>query len=329
MQAFTIPTCFFPSTALFLDDSRDFLLNFVLQLDESVAYRTFNNPQGALDYIHHKNCELDVLKQDVCEVSVSRLYSAIHSEVYNPNRFSEVSVVVVDYAMPGMNGLEFCRRIENNNIKKILLTGQADEKLAIEAFNEGLIHRYIKKSDANAAELITKSIYELQLQYFQAMSNIIVRMLSLPSPKCLQDKNFAHFFRTFCQENGIVEYYLADDCGSFLMLDDDANTSFLIVKNQQELDDIYKHSLDHGIDKSKLDQIANGQVIPGLLKPSNHAPWSDWANCFKPAQRVIGDEPYYYTYLKSNDLFEVRQSKILSYHRYLEELDAEELLMSE
>ena len=330
MQAFTIPTCFFPSTALFLDDSRDFLLNFVLQLDESVAYRTFNDPQGALDYIHHKNCELDVLKQDAGDASASKLYSAIHREVYNPNRFSEISVVVVDYAMPGMNGLEFCRRIENKNIKKILLTGQADEKQAIDAFNEGLIHRYIKKNDAHAAELITQNIYELQLQYFQAMSNIIVRMLSLPSPTCLQDKNFTHFFQTFCQENGIVEYYLADECGSFLMLDDDANTSFLIVKNQQELDDIYKRSLDHGVDKTKLANIANGQSIPGFLKPHfSHTSWNDYTSSLEPAQCVIGDEPYYYTYLKGNNLFGVRQSKILSYHRYLEELDAEELLMSE
>ena len=34
MQQFTIPTCYFPSTAVFVDDSRDFLLNFVYILAE-------------------------------------------------------------------------------------------------------------------------------------------------------------------------------------------------------------------------------------------------------------------------------------------------------
>ncbi|AHE66069.1 response regulator containing a CheY-like receiver domain and an HTH DNA-binding domain [Legionella oakridgensis ATCC 33761 = DSM 21215] len=206
MQHFSIPACYFPSTVLFLDDSRDFLLNFVLQLDEGVAYRIFDNPNKTLDYIHNKHCELELLNQDgLSEYSDSRRFdlinhtldldlAAIHAEVYNPHRFSEISVVVVDYAMPGMNGLEFCRRIENSNIKKILLSGQADEHLAIEAFNEGLIHRYIKKSDVNAIELITQSIYELQFQYFQAMSDTIVRMLSFMPPRCLQDREFVGFF---------------------------------------------------------------------------------------------------------------------------------------
>ena len=220
MQHFSIPTCYFPSTALFLDDSRDFLLNFVLQLDEGVAYRTFNSPRQALDYIHSKRCEQDLVSQHClteyteaknCPLTnhtINLDLAAIYAEIYNPHRFSEISVVVVDYAMPGMDGLEFCRRIENSNIKKILLTGQADEKLAIAAFNEGLIHRYIKKSDVNAAALITKSIYDLQLQYFQTMSDMVVRMLSVTSPNCLRDKKFAQFFSQLRDEKGIVEYYL-------------------------------------------------------------------------------------------------------------------------
>ena len=127
MQHSSIPTCYFPSTTLFLDDSRDFLLNFVLQLDEGVAYRIFDAPQRALDYIHNKNCELELLRNhnlhDHTAASPAAQQidlAAIHAEVYNPHRFSEVSVVVVDYAMPGMNGLEFCRLIKNNNIKFII-----------------------------------------------------------------------------------------------------------------------------------------------------------------------------------------------------------------
>jgi CheY-like chemotaxis protein len=339
MQHFSIPTCYFPSTALFLDDSHDFLLNFVLQLDEGVAYRIFDEPRKALDYIHNKNCELDLLSQHcISEYTEAKHFSAlnqtinldlaaIHAEVYNPHRFSEISVVVVDYAMPGMDGLEFCRQIGNNNIKKILLTGQADEKLAIAAFNEGVIHRYIKKSDINAAELITKSIYELQLQYFQAMSDMIVRMLSITSPSCLHDKNFAEFFKQLRAENRIVEYYLVDNSGSFLMLDDDANVSFLIIKNADDIRSHYDLALTHGASKDILEQLASGEKIPGFWQAN--APtsqWQEWCNYLVPAHRFISNEIYYYAYLQGNVL-DIRQQKILSYHRYLEELDAEELLI--
>lgn len=339
MQQVSIPTCYFPSTALFLDDSHDFLLNFVLQLDEGVAYRIFDTPRKALDYIHNKRCELELLSQHcLSEYKAAKSYplnnqafsqdlAAIHAEIYNPHRFSEISVVVVDFAMPGMNGLEFCRHIENNNIKKILLTGQADEKMAIAAFNEGLIHRYVKKSDINAAEQITKSIYELQLQYFQSMSEMVVRMLSVTTPKCLHDKNFANFFRQLQEENGIVEYYLIDSSGSFLMLDDDANVSFLIVKNTEDIHKHYDLALENGAGENILQQLKSGEKIPGFCQIKGSTQDSNWLNSLVPAHRLISNEIYHYAYLRGNNLFDVRQQKILSYHRYLEELDAEELLM--
>ena len=340
MQRSSIPTCYFPSTTLFLDDSRDFLLNFVLQLDEGVAYRIFDAPNPALDYIQNKRCELDLLShqalhgyaqgQNPQHAAGNKLaLTAIHEEVYNPHRFAEVSVVVVDYAMPGMNGLEFCRCIENNNIKKILLTGQADEKMAIAAFNEGLIHRYIKKSDINAAELITKSIYELQFQYFQAMSEVIARTLSVATPASIYDKKFVQFFEQLCAEHNIIEYYLADSSGSYFMLDEDANTSFLIVKNEEDILRDYEWARENGASEELLVQLASGEKIPSNWQAQTvHSGLNQWISCLIPAQKLVLDETYYYAYLQGNVLFDVRQPKILSYHRYLEELDAEELLVS-
>ena len=340
MQHFSIPTCYFPSTALFVDDSRDFLLNFVLQLDEGLAYRVFDSPFDALDYIHKKRCELDLLSQrclseyteakncPLTNHTVNLDLTAIHTEVYNPRRFTEISVVVVDYAMPGMDGLEFCRRIGNKNIKKILLTGQADEKLAIEAFNEGLIHRYIQKGDPNVAELITKIIYDLQWQYFQDMSDIVVKMLSVTSPSCLHDKKFADFFHRLRLENRIVEHYLADNSGSFLLLDDDANTSFLVVRHEADLRFHYDLALDNGASEEVLDQLASGEKMPCFWQASTQAPkLNDWSTCLAPAHRFTSDETYYYSYVRGPALFEVRQDRMLSYHQYLEKLDAEELLL--
>ena len=51
------------------------------------------------------------------------------------NASREVSVVVVDYFMPEMDGVTFCRRLNNPSIGKILLTGRAEDSVAIEAFN--------------------------------------------------------------------------------------------------------------------------------------------------------------------------------------------------
>lgn len=340
MQHFSIPTCFFPSTTLFIDDCRDFLLNFVLQLDEGLAYRIFDSPFDALDFIGGSRCELDLLNQrclkeynqakknPLTNHTIHLDLAAIHAEIYNPRRFSEISVVVIDYLMPGINGLDFCRSIGNTNIKKILLTGQADEKLAIEAFHEGLIDRYIKKSDPHAAELITKSIYELQLQYFQSMSDMVVRMLSLSSPGCLQDKKFVDFFRSLREEKGIVEYYMVDNSGSFLLLNDDANLSFLLVKNAQDMKHCYDLARKNAVSEDILRQIGNGEKMPCFWgKDTETLQNTQWEACLVPASELIAEDSYFYSYISDPSFFADCRGKILSYHHYMEELDAEDLLM--
>lgn len=341
MNNYSIPTCHFPSTVLFLDDSRDFLLNFVLQLDEGLAYRIYDSPYEALARIKQKQSELEQLSHrctseyteakncPLTNHTVNLDLAAIHAEIYNPYRFSEISVVVVDYAMPGMNGIEFCRSIEDSCIKKILLTGQADDSVAVQAFNDGLIHRYIKKSDPNAAQLITDSIEQLQRQYFLDMSAMVVKLLSVTSPNCLHDRAFADFFKQLRQEKGIVEFYLADNSGGFLLLDGDAKVSFLVMKSEADLKLHYDLALDNGAPSVILDQLQSGEKIPCFWQVDDlNTQWDEWATFLLPASKIVSDENYYYAYVEGALLFNIRQEKILSYNRYLDEVDAEELMIA-
>jgi len=244
--------------------------------------------------------------------------AAIHTEVYNPLRFNEISVLVVDYAMPGMNGLELCQQIENPAIKKILLTGQADETIAINAFNAGIIHRYIRKHEPNVTEIIRNTIQQLQQQYFHQVSESIITMLAVNSPNYLQDRKFADFFYQLVKENNIVEYYLTENSGSFLLLDEMANTSCLIMKNEQDLQLHYDLALDNKAPKEILEQLRTGEKIPCFWQPDGYqTEWTDWATCLVPAKKLVCNETYYYAYTKTPISFDIRQDKILSFHDYL------------
>jgi len=57
------------------------------------------------------------------------------------------AVVVSDMRMPGMNGTQFLSQVREKypNIVRILLTGQADMKDAIEVVNQGQIHQFLTK----------------------------------------------------------------------------------------------------------------------------------------------------------------------------------------
>ncbi len=57
------------------------------------------------------------------------------------------AVVVADMQMPGMNGIEFLKAVENRSPEtvRVMLTGNADQKTAMDAVNEGHIFRFLSK----------------------------------------------------------------------------------------------------------------------------------------------------------------------------------------
>jgi len=60
---------------------------------------------------------------------------------------NQVQVVVSDYRMPGTDGVEFLREVNNRwpETVKILLSGYADITSIIAAINEGQIYKFIPK----------------------------------------------------------------------------------------------------------------------------------------------------------------------------------------
>lgn len=60
---------------------------------------------------------------------------------------SPLQVIVSDYRMPGMNGVEFLREVRASwpNTIRIVLSGYADTAAIVAAINEGQIYRFIAK----------------------------------------------------------------------------------------------------------------------------------------------------------------------------------------
>ncbi|MCK4269950.1 MAG: response regulator, partial [Methanogenium sp.] len=78
------------------------------------------------------------------EVTVETAESA--EEGYGKIKTRDYDIVVSDYEMPGMNGIEFLRtlREEANSIPFIIFTGRGREDVVIEALNYGVDY-YIQK----------------------------------------------------------------------------------------------------------------------------------------------------------------------------------------
>lgn len=81
------------------------------------------------------------------------------------NESGPFAVIVSDYNMPIMNGIEFLRNVKNlaPDSIRIMLTGQADLQSAINAVNEGNVFRFLTKPCSH--ELLLNSLESAVEQY--------------------------------------------------------------------------------------------------------------------------------------------------------------------
>lgn len=76
---------------------------------------------------------------------------------------NEVDVVISDFLMPEMNGVEFLSEVKKHRpaVPRIILTGFADKENAIKLINEVGLFQYIEKPwDNNDLLLITRNALE-------------------------------------------------------------------------------------------------------------------------------------------------------------------------
>ncbi|MBN3560590.1 HD domain-containing phosphohydrolase [Aliamphritea spongicola] len=82
-------------------------------------------------------------------------------------KHKDIAVIVTDMQMPSMNGVEFleqARSVAKNSVR-LMLTGNADQKTAIDAINQGDIFRFINKpcSPAEMLQILKLAIKQYQL----------------------------------------------------------------------------------------------------------------------------------------------------------------------
>ncbi len=94
----------------------------------------------------------------------SKAEEALKSLLAEPGLFD---IIVSDYALPGLNGLDFLNAALDANIMAplVLITGSGSEKIAINAFKSGIHNYIIKDSACRYLEILPETIYEISETY--------------------------------------------------------------------------------------------------------------------------------------------------------------------
>ncbi|MFD2366464.1 response regulator [Pseudoduganella sp. GCM10020061] len=313
----SLPVYQHPGLTVLVDDSDSFLRSLSFQLDPTLASEAFHDTRAALAWLRGHSPARERIGAVASgpdgasrwqEGSGAPDIERLHATCYDGDRFATPTVLVVDYSMPQMNGLDFCKEIASLPCKKILFTGAADEKIAVEAFNRGLIDRFIKKSDDDALERLEQDIQELQRDYFVQQSAPLRELLALNGYGFISDRVFADLVRDISGPLGIVEHYLFPNPAGLLMFDAAGKASLLVVETDASMQAHVEVARDNKAPASLLAAVHARHLLPffhdgdGMYSASVGENWQRYC---RPAQTCAGAERYYWaifelpaTYLK-------------------------------
>ena len=299
--------CYHPTTIVAIDDD----LNFLDILSQHLGItncNTFNSPIAAISSLknhnHFDRLESRILKsntttddvnKDPENLSVQINFKNLHEEIYSDQRFKEVSVIIIDYYMDEMNGIEVCEKLSHHPAKKILLTGGADkERLAIEAFNKGIIHRFINKSDPNFPTQLNNAVTILREAYFRDLtSKLTAHMIN--NSHILNNSAYVNFVRCLQQQTCANEYYLLDSSGSCVFLDDRGMPAWLIVKSETDFSNYSLMARDLDAPQSITKLLEQRKMMPFFFSENDYnAPVADWKRYLHEANQFPGISGYFY-----------------------------------
>ena len=295
-----------PSLTVLVDDSEAFLARLQFELGAAVTSKAFSDPRGALAWLRRQHasapreqlllaggCDGACLHGHCVTLAVDRIFRI----GFRPQRFMLPSVLVVDYSMPKMNGVEFCEALADLPCKKILLTGVADQGAALDAFNRGLIDRAIVKSDDDALDQLASAIAVLQEQYFSELSDALRALLELHSFSFIGDPAVAQLVQDVIVQHGIVEHYLYPQPSGLLLYDAHGRARLLVIETANGMDAHHEVARDNGAPPSLLEAIDARCIIPFFR--DGDGMYADtvgerWYRFCAPAQVCQGAEPYFW-----------------------------------
>lgn len=298
-----------PTTLLVVDDDPLFLDSFAYHYGDRFLVATCKSPEAAIALLREPGRQEVEASAFVGPVGNLADYAdakpgnhllhlrpgRISELVTRENRFSIVSVIVVDYAMPSMTGLEFCRATRDVNAKKLLLTGKTGENTAVAAFNEGLIDLFMMKQDREITDKLPREIKKLERAYFEELTAPLRAIASFDEGAFLNDSNFVAWFENLCERLEIVEYYLAASPTGVLLFDAEGAMTTLIVCSEDRMRAQLETAVIADGPSKLIARLRKGDAIlwcpteSGFFEERFTADWQEW---LLPGEQIMGNQKW-------------------------------------
>ena len=293
-----------PCSTLLLDDDADVvetLRNFLGGRTACLGYtspklalgRLANTGQSAADlsrFIGHYGDRPEDQSADKADRLLLLRYSEVLRYATSPSRYDMISVVISDYDMPEMTGIDFFRQIKHLKVKKVLLTGKADEKVAVEAFNEDIIDGFLLKQDPRIPDRLPAMVLAQHNAFIRENSRILVEML-----RASQDNTFEHdgidaILDQVRKNFSFMEYYFITEPRGFILRNAAGKTKMLRLETKKTLGEIADIFEDQYGRSPMSDAVRAAAVLPENVGGPGwvHRLYDDFETHLVPC-RITGD----------------------------------------
>ncbi len=253
-----------------LDDDRDFLELLAMAVPSTWDAHYFSKTMTFIDYVLHNTL---LSKRDFSSLGKvfqsetmveNPIVSMLNYWRHNPHRWSVCEVGVIDFSMPKMSGLDVLREMPHWQGLRILLSGVADEKVAVEAFNDALINQYIPKQSENILDRLKETVRVLSAAIHVRQQLLVQSHLSDEQLEMLRDKSASIDLISFAQKHW-VEYVVISKPFGILGLAENGQLSWLQLQGPVDKVDLKNMTNREGWDAKTFKDLQSGSVLANRL----------------------------------------------------------------
>jgi len=206
------PLVLLPKRVVYVDDQGSFLDILRKTMPKRLSREFIDQPDAALQALSQETTYWRGVESLLSRAHEARsdgegeapLYVKLYFQDWR--RFHLTGVLIVDYAMPGLNGVELLKRLDNCPARRVLLTGEADAEVAVKAFNSGLIQKFIPKSTPNLFKEISSCSEEMHLSVCEHMGHLMRSTLRTDQIELLHEPAVVRGLQSKIEELNWIEY---------------------------------------------------------------------------------------------------------------------------
>jgi CheY-like chemotaxis protein len=265
----TFPLFHRPGTVVFLDDDPDYLEMLALVLPRHWHLKLFLRPADCIAYLLQEPpfWEADAWNQQQLiehwregKPLIPQIlgYWSKYTERYMLSR-----VCVVDFSMTGMDGLQALAELGDWPGARVLLTGQADEQVAVRAFNRGLIDQFIPKQTPDISRRLIEAVERLLFTSHARHAQTWRVTLKPEQNALLRTPGVGDWLSAFCAKHWVEHVAIGEPFG-VLGMDANGKIGWLQLETREGLRALAEVAEVAGVPPAAVEEIRSGQKLADI-----------------------------------------------------------------